>query len=116
ADIRCFVIGDKVVATMKRQGAEGEFRSNIHRGGTASLIKITPEERSTAVRAAQTMGLNVCGVDILRSNHGPVVMEVNSSPGLRGIEEATGKNVAGMIIEFMEKHAKEGKTKTKGKG
>lgn len=114
ADIRCFVVGDKVVASMKRQGREGEFRSNIHRGGSASLIKITPEERSTAVRAASTMGLNVCGVDILRSNHGPVVMEVNSSPGLQGIENATGKDVAGMIIQFMEKNAKKGKTRTKG--
>lgn len=116
ADIRCFVIGEKVVAAMKRQGAEGEFRSNIHRGGTASVTRITPEERSTAVRAARTMGLNVCGVDILRSSHGPVVMEVNSSPGLRGIEEATQKDIAGMIIEFLEKNAKEGKTRTKGQG
>jgi len=102
------------VASMKRQGKEGEFRSNIHRGGSASLIKITPEERSTAVRAAGTMGLNVCGVDILRSNHGPVVMEVNSSPGLQGIENATGKDIAGMVIQFMEKNAKKGKTRTKG--
>jgi ribosomal protein S6--L-glutamate ligase len=116
ADIRCFVIGEKVVAAMKRQGAEGEFRSNIHRGGSATLIKITPEERSTAIRAARTMGLNVCGVDILRSSHGPVVMEVNSSPGLEGIEKATGKDIAGMIIEFIEKTAKHGKTRTKGKG
>ena len=116
SDIRCFVIGEKVVAAMKRQGKEGEFRSNIHRGGTASLITITPEERSTAVRAANTMGLNVCGVDILRSNHGAVVMEVNSSPGLEGIENATGKDIAGMIIQFMEKNAKKGKTKTKGGG
>ncbi len=116
ADIRCFVIGEKVVAAMKRQGAEGEFRSNIHRGGSASLIKITPEERSTAIRAAKTMGLNVCGVDILRSNHGPVVMEVNSSPGLEGIEKATGKDIAKMIITFIEKNAKQGKTRTKGKG
>jgi len=114
ADIRCFVIGDKVVASMKRQGKEGEFRSNLHRGGSASLLRITPEERSTAVRAANTMGLNVCGVDILRSNHGPVVMEVNSSPGLEGIENATDKDVAGTIIQFMEKNAKKGKTRTKG--
>lgn len=78
ADIRCFVIGDKVVATMKRQAAEGEFRSNLHRGGTASVIRITPEERSTAIRAAKAMGLRVAGVDLLRSNHGPVIMEVNS--------------------------------------
>lgn len=116
ADIRCFVIGDRVVAAMKRQAAEGEFRSNIHRGGSASLIKITPEERSTAVRAASTMGLNVCGVDILRSNHGPVVMEVNSSPGLEGIEAATGKNVADQIIDFLEKNHRRGKTRTRGKG
>lgn len=116
ADIRCFVIGDKVVAAMKRQAQEGEFRSNLHRGGSAEVIKLTPEERSTAVRSARIMGLNVAGVDILRSNHGPVVMEVNSSPGLRGIEEATGKDVASMIIKFIEKQAKPNKTKTRGKG
>jgi ribosomal protein S6--L-glutamate ligase len=116
ADIRCFVIGDKVVAAMKRQAKAGEFRSNLHRGGSASLIRITPEERSTAVRAARTMGLNVAGVDILRSNHGPVVMEVNSSPGLEGIEAATGKDVAGMIVQFIEKNAALGKTRTRGKG
>ena len=116
ADIRCFVIGDKVVAAMKRQGKEGEFRSNLHRGGTAKLIKITPEERSTAVRSARVMGLNVAGVDLLRSNHGPVVMEVNSSPGLEGIENATGRDIAGMIIEFIEKDAKKGRTRTRGKG
>jgi ribosomal protein S6--L-glutamate ligase len=116
ADIRCFVIGDKVVAAMKRQAKEGEFRSNLHRGGSASLIRITPEERSTAVRAANTMGLNVAGVDVLRSNHGPVVMEVNSSPGLAGIETATGKNVAGMVIQFIEKNAALGKTRTRGRG
>jgi len=116
ADIRCLVIGDKVVAAMKRQGKEGEFRSNLHRGGSASLIKITPEERSTAVRSAKVMGLNVAGVDLLRSNHGPVVLEVNSSPGLEGIENATSKNVAGTIIEFIEKNAKQGKTQTRGRG
>ena len=116
ADIRCFVIGNKVVASMKRQAKDGEFRSNIHRGGSASLIKITPEERSTAIRSAKTMGLNVCGVDILRSNHGPVVMEVNSSPGLEGIESATGKDIAGQVIAFLETNAKQGKTKTRGKG
>lgn len=116
ADIRCLVIGDKVVASMKRQGKEGEFRSNLHRGGSATLIKITPEERSTAVRSAKAMGLNVAGVDLLRSNHGPVVMEVNSSPGLEGIESATQNNVAGMIIEFIEKNGKQGKTRTRGKG
>jgi ribosomal protein S6--L-glutamate ligase len=116
ADIRCFVIGEKVVAAMKRQAKEGEFRSNLHRGGTASLVKLTPEERSTAARAAKIMGLNVAGVDILRSNHGPVVMEVNSSPGLNGIESATGKDIAGQIIQFIEKNAKPYKTKTRGKG
>jgi ribosomal protein S6--L-glutamate ligase len=116
ADIRCLVIGDRVVAAMKRQAKEGEFRSNLHRGGTASLIRITPEERSTAVRAAQTMGLNMAGVDILRSNHGSVVMEVNSSPGLEGIEGATGKDIAGMVIQFIEKHALPGKTRTRGRG
>ncbi|HSJ47333.1 MAG TPA: 30S ribosomal protein S6--L-glutamate ligase [Gammaproteobacteria bacterium] len=116
ADIRCLVVGDKVVAAMKRQAKDGEFRSNLHRGGSASLIKISPEERSTAVRAAKVMGLNVAGVDILRSNHGSVVMEVNSSPGLEGIEQATGKDVAGIIIDFIEKNAKPNKTQTRGKG
>ncbi len=115
-DIRCLVIGDRVVASMKRQGAEGDFRSNLHRGGSAERMKITPEERSTAVRSAKAMGLNVCGVDLLRSNHGPVVMEVNSSPGLEGIENATGIDIAGKIIEFMEKNAKPFKTKTRGHG
>jgi ribosomal protein S6--L-glutamate ligase len=116
ADIRCFVVGDKVVAAMKRQGAEGEFRSNLHRGGSAKLVKLTKEERATAVNAAKVMGLNMCGVDILQSNHGPVVMEVNSSPGLEGIENATGKDVAGMIIDFLAKKAKPNKTRTRGKG
>jgi ribosomal protein S6--L-glutamate ligase len=116
ADLRCFVIGDKVVAAMQRQGKEGEFRSNLHRGGKASLIKITPEERSTAVRSAKVMGLNVAGVDLLRSNHGPVVMEVNSSPGLEGIEKATGKDIASMIIQCIEKNARQGKTRTRGQG
>jgi ribosomal protein S6--L-glutamate ligase len=116
ADIRCFVIGNKVVAAMQRQGAEGEFRSNLHRGGTASLVKLTPRERATAVRAAKVMGLNVAGVDLLRSERGPLVMEVNSSPGLEGIESATGKDVAGMIVEFIEKNAKPHRTRTKGQG
>ncbi|MGF1475815.1 MAG: 30S ribosomal protein S6--L-glutamate ligase [Geminicoccaceae bacterium] len=116
ADIRAFVVGGKVVASMQRQGAEGEFRSNLHRGGSSRSIRITAEERSTAVRAAKAMGLNVCGVDMLRSNHGPVVMEVNSSPGLEGVEKATGVDVAGLIIEFLEKSAKPNKTKTRGKG
>jgi ribosomal protein S6--L-glutamate ligase len=116
SDIRCLVIGDRVIAAMKRQGAEGDFRSNLHRGGNAKLIKITPEERSTATRAATIMGLNVCGVDLLRSKHGPVVMEINSSPGLEGIENATGTDIAKEIIQFMEKNAKPNKTKTRGRG
>ncbi len=114
ADIRCFVVDGKVVAAMKRQAKEGEFRSNLHRGGTASLIRITPGERATAVRAAQVMGLNVAGVDILRSERGPLVMEVNSSPGLEGIERATGKDVAAMIIKFAERNARPNRTRTKG--
>jgi len=112
ADIRCFVIGDKVVASMKRQGAEGEFRSNIHRGGKAEKIKLTPEERSTAVRAAKAMGLGVAGVDLLRSNHGALVLEVNSSPGLEGIEQATGVDVGGKIIDFVTKSALQAKNRT----
>jgi len=111
SDIRCLVIGERVVAAMRRQGLPGEFRSNLHRGGSAERIRLTPEERSTAVRAAKTMGLNVAGVDILRSNHGPVVMEVNSSPGLEGIEKATGMDVAGEVIAFIEKNAAHGKTR-----
>jgi ribosomal protein S6--L-glutamate ligase len=116
ADIRAFVIGDKVVASMRRQGAAGEFRSNLHRGGTAEKVKLTPEERTTAVRSAKAMGLRVCGVDMLRSNHGPVVMEVNSSPGLEGIETATGIDVAGAIIKFIESNAEPGKTSDRIKG
>ncbi|NMF82020.1 30S ribosomal protein S6--L-glutamate ligase [Nodosilinea sp. P-1105] len=104
-DLRCFVIGDKVVAAMKRQGAPGEFRSNLHRGGSADKVRLTPEERSTAIRAAKAMGLRVAGVDLLRSNHGPVVMEVNSSPGLEGIEKATNVDVASKIIDFVVKNA-----------
>lgn len=116
ADLRCFVVGGKVVAAMMRQGAEGEFRSNLHRGGSAKIVKITPEERATAVAAAKVMGLGVAGVDLLRSNSGPVVMEVNSSPGLEGIEVATGKDVAGKVIEHIEKNANLGSTRTRGKG
>ena len=115
-DIRCLVIGGKIVAAMERTGAPDDFRSNLHRGGSAKSIKITAQERVTAVTAAKSMGLNVCGVDLLRAAHGPVVMEVNSSPGLEGIEAATGKDIAGMIIEYIESHAKPGKTKTRGRG
>ena len=115
-DIRAIVVGGKVIAAMKRTGAEGEFRSNLHRGGSAQVMKLSPEERSTAVRAAKAMGLNACGVDMLRANHGPVVMEVNSSPGLEGVEKATGLDIAGKMIEHLEKNVATGKTKTKGKG
>lgn len=114
ADIRCFVIGGKVVAAMMRQAPVGDFRSNLHRGGKASAVKITPEERATAVRAARLMGLSVAGVDLLRSEDGPLVMEVNSSPGLEGIETVTGIDIADKIIEFVENNAKPGRTRTRG--
>src|SRR6478672_10296740 len=104
-DIRLLVIGDRVVAAMKRQGPAGEFRSNLHRGGLGDKVRITPQERSAAVRAARTLGLNVCGVDLLRSKNGPLVLEVNSSPGIEGLEKATGIDVATPIIEFLERHA-----------
>jgi len=116
ADIRCLVVGNKVVAAMRRQGAEGEFRSNLHRGGSAGVVRLSKDERATAVNAAKAMGLNVCGVDILQSKNGAVVLEVNSSPGLEGIETSTGKDVAGMIYEFIENNAKPHKNKTRGKG
>lgn len=106
SDIRCLVIGDKVVASMKRQAEPGEFRSNIHRGGTAKVVQITKEEQTTAIKAAKVMGLKMAGVDLLRSKRGPLVMEVNSSPGLEGIETATNKDIAGMIIEYIEHNAK----------
>ncbi|MGV6808005.1 MAG: 30S ribosomal protein S6--L-glutamate ligase [bacterium] len=116
SDIRCFVVGGKVIAAMMRSAPPGEFRSNLHRGGKAELVRLTPKERSTAVKAAKVMGLNVAGVDLLRSSRGPLVMEVNSSPGLEGIESATGKDIAGMIIDFIENNAGPNKTKTRGKG
>lgn len=103
SDIRCFVIGDKVVAAMKRQGQDGEFRSNLHCGGTATAVRLSPQERATAVRAAKIMGLDVCGVDILRAKRGPLVMEVNSSPGLEGIEKISGKDIASLMIEHLER-------------
>jgi len=116
ADIRCFVVGGKVIASMMRKAKSGEFRSNLHRGGTAVNVKLTPEERKTATRSSEAMGLNVSGVDIIRSKHGPLVIEVNSSPGLEGIEKTTGKDVAGDIIQYIEKNAKPNNNKTKGKG
>lgn len=111
ADLRAFVIGGKVVAAMRRQGAPGEFRSNLHRGGSAERIKLTAIERATAVKAAKTMGLNVCGVDMVQSTHGPLVLEVNSSPGLEGIEEASGLDIAAKIISFVEQNARPGRSR-----
>ncbi len=116
SDIRAFVVGGKVVAAMERRGADGEFRSNLHRGGTARSIEITAEERGIALKAARSMGLNVAGVDMLRAASGTMVVEVNSSPGLEGVEIATGVDVAGAVIGFLEKNAKPGRTRTKGKG
>jgi ribosomal protein S6--L-glutamate ligase len=103
ADIRCFVVGDRVVAAMKRQAAAGEFRSNLHRGGAAEAVELTTAERDTALNAAQVMGLAVAGVDLLRSHRGPLVLEVNSSPGLEGIEAATGVDIAGVMVEHVQK-------------
>ncbi len=105
-DVRCLVIRGRVVAAMRRVAAEGEFRSNLHRGGVAQSVRLTKEERSAAVRAARALGLAVAGVDILRSNQGPKVLEVNSSPGLEGVEKASGKDVAGMIMEHAEVNAR----------
>ncbi len=115
-DIRCIVLDGKVIAAMKRKGADGDFRSNLHQGGTAQQTRISPAERATAVKAAKVMGLNFCGVDLLRSEDGPKVMEVNSSPGIEGLEKATGLDVAGKVIDYLETHARPGATKTKGKG
>ena len=104
ADIRAFIVDGKVVGAMKRQGKEGEFRSNLHRGGSASLIDLTDEEEKTALKAARSLGLAVAGVDMIQSKKGPLVLEVNSSPGLEGIENATGKNIAREIIRYIEIH------------
>lgn len=104
SDIRCFVVGGKVVAAMKRQAqSPEEFRSNLHRGGYATTVEITPEERTMAIRTAHIIGLNVAGIDIVRSHRGPLIMEVNASPGLEGIEKTTGVDVASEIIKFIEK-------------
>ncbi|MDX1404247.1 MAG: 30S ribosomal protein S6--L-glutamate ligase [Woeseiaceae bacterium] len=103
-DLRCFVIDGKVVASIEREAAPGEFRANIHQGGKARAVKISKEERQLAVKAAKTMGLMVAGVDIIRSQTGPLLLEVNSSPGLEGIQTATGKDIAGMMISSVEKH------------
>ncbi len=104
ADIRALVVDGKVVGAMKRQAKEGEFRSNLHRGGTAAVVRLSNEEKETAKNAAKAMGLGIAGVDMLQSNRGPLVMEVNSSPGLEGIEKATGKDIASKIIQYMERN------------
>lgn len=116
SDIRCFVVGGKVVAAMRRTARPGEFRSNLHRGGTAEAVQITAAERKTAIRAARIMGLNVAGVDLLRAEAGPAVMEVNASPGLEGIEAASGVDVADAIIRYLEDHAGPGAQPTRGSG
>ena len=112
-DIRAFVVGNQVVASMQRQSLDDDFRSNIHQGGTGTHIKLTDEEKKTALRAAKAMGLPICGVDLMRSSRGPMVLEVNSSPGLEGIESVTGRNVAGKIIEYIEMNAKRRNKKDK---
>ncbi|EKE67218.1 30S ribosomal protein S6--L-glutamate ligase [Gallaecimonas xiamenensis] len=116
SDIRCFVVGDKVIAAMQRKAAKGEYRSNLHRGGVAEVVKLNSAERKLAVDAARVMGLDMAGVDILRSAHGPLVIEVNSSPGLEGIENASGVDVAGKIIQYIESDVLRGPNKPKGKG
>ncbi len=105
SDIRAFVVDGVVIGAMKRQGKEGEFRSNLHRGGTAEVIELSEDEENAALKAAKVLGLAVAGVDMLRSNAGPKIMEVNSSPGLEGIEKATGKDIAKSIIRYIERHA-----------
>jgi len=112
-DIRAFVVGNQVVASMQRQSLDDDFRSNIHQGGTGKVIKLTEEEKKTALRAAKAMGLPICGVDLMRSERGPLVLEVNSAPGLEGIESVTGRNIAGKIIEYIEQNAKRRNKKDK---
>lgn len=116
ADIRCFVIGDKVVAAMKRQSTDGDFRSNLHSGGVGEKVKITPAERKTAIAGAKAMGLDVAGVDIIRSERGPLILEVNSSPGLEGIEKTSGKDIASLMFDYLEKNIKSGKKSRMNKG
>ena len=112
-DIRAFVVGSQVVASMKRQSLDDDFRSNIHQGGTGTVIKLTDEEKKVAVKAAKAMGLPICGVDLMRSDRGPLVLEVNSAPGLEGIETVTGRNIAGKIIEYVELNANRNNKKDK---
>lgn len=116
ADLRAFVIGERVVAAMQRASTPGEFRSNLHRGGTARAIELTGEEQKTALRAASVLGLNVCGVDMLRSARGPLVVEVNASPGIEGVEKVSGVDVAQEILNFIEISARPGETQTRGQG
>ncbi len=116
SDVRALVVGGRIVAAMKRSGRKGDFRSNLHRGGKAEAADLTPDERTTALRSAEALGLNVCGVDMLRSGRGPLVLEVNSSPGIEGMEAATGVDVAGAMIEFLEMRARPGDTGTRGEG
>ena len=116
SDVRAFVVGGEVVAAMRRTGKTGDFRSNLHRGGKAESIKLSDEERRTAIRSAEILGLNVCGVDMLRAKRGPVVLEVNSSPGIEGMEAATSVDVAGSMIQFLERRATPNNTATKGAG
>ncbi len=111
ADIRAFIVGGKVVASVKRQSLDDDFRSNLHQGGQAVAVKLTEEERKTAQRAAKAMGLSICGVDMVRSERGPLVLEVNSSPGLYSVETVTGRNVAEKIIEYVEQNAKKSRKK-----
>lgn len=115
ADIRAFVVNGEVIGAMKRQGKEGEFRSNLHRGGEAKVIKLNRSEKSTALKAAKAMGLSIAGVDMLQSKKGPLVLEVNSSPGLEGIEKATGVDIADKIIQYIEMSLSK-KRRTKGEG
>jgi ribosomal protein S6--L-glutamate ligase len=115
-DIRALVVGGAVVASMMRSSKTGEFRANLHRGGKAEPVALSQDEHKTAIRAADVLGLNVCGVDMLRSNRGPLVVEVNSSPGIEGMEQASGADVAGAMIAFLEKHARRGETRTRGVG
>jgi len=114
ADIRAFVVDGKVVSAMKRQGKEGEFRSNLHRGGSSEMIKLKRSENSAAIKAAAAMGLSIAGVDMLQSTRGPLILEVNSSSGLEGIEKSTGVDIADKIIEYVEMNAgKKAKLKDK---
>jgi ribosomal protein S6--L-glutamate ligase len=111
-DIRAFVVGGRVVASMKRQSLDDDFRSNLHKGGEGTTVKLTEEERKMAIKAARAMGLNIAGVDMMRSSRGPLILEVNASPGF-GIEKVTGRDVATPIIEYIERNAKRGHKKDK---